>query len=98
MRHRDRTIGALNLFRTQPGELAEPDRRVAQALAGVATIGILQQRTARETTELNEQLRYALSSRVVIEQAKGILARYGRLDMARRSPRCATTPAATAYP
>ena len=81
MRHRDRTIGALNLFRTQPGELAEPDRRAAQALADVATIGILQQRTARETTELNEQLQYTLSGRVVIEQAKGILAHYGRLDM-----------------
>jgi GAF domain-containing protein len=81
MRHRDRVIGALNLFRSQPGELAEPDRRAAQALADVATIGILQHRAARHTAEVNDQLRHALASRVVIEQAKGILAHYGRLDM-----------------
>jgi len=81
MRHRARTIGALNLFRSEPGELAEPDRRAAQALADVATIAILQQRAARETAELNEQLEYALVSRVVIEQAKGILAQYGGLTM-----------------
>jgi len=81
MRHRERTIGALNLFRSEPGELAEADRRAAQALADVATIGILQQRAARETTEVNEQLEFALTSRVVIEQAKGILAHYGGLTM-----------------
>ncbi len=81
MRHRDRVIGALNLFRGQPGELAEPDRRAAQALADVATIGIMQHRTVRQTAEVNDQLRHALASRVVIEQAKGILAHYGRVDM-----------------
>ncbi len=81
MRHRERTIGALNLFRSEPGELAEADRRAAQALADVATIGILQQRAARETAELNEQLEFALASRVVIEQAKGILAQFGGLTM-----------------
>jgi GAF domain-containing protein len=81
MRHRVRTIGALNLFRSEPGELTEADRRAAQALADVATIGVLQQRAARETAELNEQLEYALASRVVIEQAKGILAQYGGLTM-----------------
>ena len=81
MRHRDRTIGALNLFRSEPGELTEADGRAAQALADVATIGILQQRAARETAELNEQLEYALASRVVIEQAKGILAHYSGFTM-----------------
>ncbi len=81
MRHRDRTIGALNLFRGEPGELAEADRRAAQALADVATIGILQVRATREVAEVNEQLEHALASRIVIEQAKGILAEYGGLTM-----------------
>ena len=81
MRHRNRTIGALNLFRTKPGELAHPDRRAAQALADAATIGILRQRDAEETPELNARLEHALAGRAVIEQAKGILAQYGRLDM-----------------
>jgi len=62
MRHRDRVIGAMDLFRTGPGELAEPDRCAAQALADVATIGILQHRAARQTAEVNDQLRHALAS------------------------------------
>ena len=89
MRHRDRVIGALNLFRGQPGELAEPDRRAAQALADVATIGIMQHRTVRQTAEVNDQLRHALASRVVIEQAKGILAHYGRAGHGPRVHRAA---------
>ncbi|MET0865458.1 MAG: GAF and ANTAR domain-containing protein [Nakamurella sp.] len=81
MRLRNTTIGALNLFRAQPGELAEADRRAAQALAHVATIGILQQRAARESNDLNEKLETALNSRVLIEQAKGIVAQQGSMDM-----------------
>jgi len=81
MRERNRTIGALNLFRTRPGELAHADRRAAQALADAATIGILRQRDAEETPELNARLEHALAGRAVIQQAKGILAQYGQLDM-----------------
>lgn len=81
MRLRDRIIGALNLFRTTPGELAEPHRRAAQALADAATIGILQHRDAQDTAELDAQLEPALSSHAVIDQATGILAQYGRMDM-----------------
>lgn len=81
LRLRAKTFGALNLFRTTPGELAEADRRVAQALADVATIGVLQERSARESAELNLQLERAMASRVVIEQAKGVLAQFGGLDM-----------------
>jgi len=81
MRLRDSTIGALNLFRSQPGELAEADRRAAQALADVATIGILQQRATQDSSDVNENLEIALNSRVAIEQAKGIVAQQGSMNM-----------------
>ncbi|MGK5556964.1 GAF and ANTAR domain-containing protein [Actinomadura kijaniata] len=74
MRLRDQVIGALNLFRAQPGELPDPVVRLGQALADVATIGLLQERAIRHSQVLTEQLQTALSSRVVIEQAKGVLA------------------------
>jgi transcriptional regulator with GAF, ATPase, and Fis domain len=74
LRLRDRVIGALNLFAVTTSGLSEADLRTGQALADVATIGILQQRTIREGEVLATQLQSALSSRVHIEQAKGVLA------------------------
>jgi transcriptional regulator with GAF, ATPase, and Fis domain len=74
LRLRDRVIGALNLFAVGTAGLSESDLRTGQALADVATIGILQQRTIREGEVLATQLQSALSSRVHIEQAKGVLA------------------------
>jgi ANTAR domain len=67
-------IGALNLFRTETGSMSDDDVVVAQALADIATIAILQNRKTVETGELNAQLTTALSSRIVIEQAKGMVA------------------------
>jgi transcriptional regulator with GAF, ATPase, and Fis domain len=81
MRLRSTTIGALNLFRSAPGELAAPDRDAAQALADIATIGILQYRASQENAELTRSLQGALNSRVVIEQAKGVLAENADLTM-----------------
>ncbi|MEY2474771.1 MAG: hypothetical protein QOG87_86, partial [Actinomycetota bacterium] len=74
MRLRGSVIGALNLFRIDEGEMRDIDVVAAQALADVATIGILQHRAVRETHIVNEQLAHALNSRIVIEQAKGVLA------------------------
>ena len=81
MRLRGAVIGALNLFRVDEGDMREVDVVSAQALADVATIGILQHRAVRETSIVNEQLTHALNSRVVIEQAKGVLAERAQLDM-----------------
>ncbi|NUT58170.1 MAG: GAF and ANTAR domain-containing protein [Agromyces sp.] len=74
LRLRDTTIGSLNLLRTEPGELNAHDVRAAHALADVATIGILHERTMRATETTREQLQLALNTRVTIEQAKGVLA------------------------
>ena len=75
LRLRGQVIGALNLFgNTDSSPIPERDVPVAQALADVATIAILQDRLARSRGLLAEQLQVALNSRVTIEQAKGALA------------------------
>ena len=81
MRLRSQIIGALNLFRSEPGALNDRDVIVAQALADVATIALLQHRTAVAAEVVNEQLTGALNSRILIEQAKGIIAERHQLDM-----------------
>jgi GAF domain-containing protein len=81
MRLRDEVIGALNLFGTVPGAFTPATLRVAQALADVATIGLLQERSLRRSETLAEQLQSALNSRVIIEQAKGKLAERNGVDM-----------------
>jgi GAF domain-containing protein len=74
MRLRGNGIGALNLFHVGEGAMLEDDINAAQALADVATIAILQHRATLESQVLNEQLHHALNSRILIEQAKGMVA------------------------
>ena len=81
MRLREQVIGALNLFRADAGAFAPADVRVGQALADVATISLLHERSMRLSDTLSEQLQTALNSRVVIEQAKGKLAERLGVDM-----------------
>ena len=81
MRLRGTVIGALNLFHIDPGEMRRADVDAAQALADVATIAILQHRATVEVQVLNEQLNQALNSRIVIEQAKGMVAERKAVDM-----------------
>ncbi|MEU8137021.1 GAF and ANTAR domain-containing protein [Streptodolium elevatio] len=81
MRLRHEVVGALNLFRATPGEFDTVDTQIAQALADVATISLLQQRSTHRSDVLNEQLQHALDSRVLIEQAKGKLAERHNIDM-----------------
>ncbi|HEV7823522.1 MAG TPA: GAF and ANTAR domain-containing protein [Mycobacteriales bacterium] len=81
MRLRTEVIGTLNLFGARPGALDEGTLRLGQALADVATIGLLQARSIRVRESLAEQLQTALNSRIVIEQAKGVVAERRNLDM-----------------
>lgn len=81
MRLRGTVVGALNLFHVEPGEMREADVDAAQALADVATIAILQHRAVHEAQVVNDQLHHALNSRVVIEQAKGMVAEREGLNM-----------------
>jgi transcriptional regulator with GAF, ATPase, and Fis domain len=81
MRLRTEVIGALNLFDASPGALDQGKLRIGQALADVASIGLLQQRAIRRRDVLTEQLQTALNSRVLIEQAKGVLAERLHLDV-----------------
>ena len=81
MRLRGNVLGALNLFHVHPGEMRSADVVAAQAMADVATIAILQHRATFEAQVVNEQLNHALNSRIVIEQAKGMVAEREGLDM-----------------
>jgi GAF domain-containing protein len=81
LRLRGTVIGTLNLFLSEPGLMSPEDASVARGLADVATIGILHERTIRENSVAREQLQHALDSRVVIEQAKGVIAQTRNVDM-----------------
>ena len=81
MRLRGNTIGALNLFGAELGDLPPADLRVAQALADAATITVLQERSIVAQKAVTEQLRVTLSRRAIVEQAKGVLAEVGGFDM-----------------
>ncbi len=82
LRLRGDIIGALNLFRNDTGSLSDGDIDVAQALADLASIAILQAQAATEARRRDEQLQHALDSRIIIEQAKGMLAERAQIDMA----------------
>jgi hypothetical protein len=81
MRLRDERLGALNLFSNQTYGLIEPDEAIAQAMADVATIGILHERFIRQREEVSQQLRAAFNARIALEQAKGIVAEATGTDM-----------------
>ena len=81
MRLRESVLGTLGLFGTHVGSLTEEDLSLAQALAHVGSVALVQAKTLADNAEIAEQLQGALSSRVVLEQAKGVLAQRGDIGM-----------------
>jgi len=74
-------LGCLNLFMSEPGGLSETDVALAQALADVASIAIVQDQATRDAAIREGHLQHALTSRIAIEQAKGMIAERFGLDM-----------------
>jgi GAF domain-containing protein len=74
LRLREEVIGALNVFRTEAGVFSGEDVLAGTAMADMATIGIMHERVVREGRLREQQLEHALENRMVVEQAKGILA------------------------
>lgn len=81
MRLRSDVIGALNLFSSRSAAMTQRDLALAQAMADIATIGILQERAIHDSRAFSAQLEVALESRIVIEQAKGIVAERDRVSV-----------------
>ena len=81
MRVQELRLGTLGLFGTSVGVLNDADLSLGQALADVASVAIVQDRSMTDRSKINSQLQTALTSRVLLEQAKGILAQQGDLDM-----------------
>ncbi|MDX6254733.1 MAG: hypothetical protein QOJ11_1067 [Frankiales bacterium] len=80
MRLRENTLGAMGLFGDTPGPLTERDLTLAQALADVASVALVQDKAVNDRGAVVEQLQIALNSRVVLEQAKGVVAHIGDMD------------------
>ena len=81
MRVRRDTVGAMNLFRLEPGRMDEADMSLGQGMADIAAVALLQERTVRESRGVIAELQGALNSRVMIEQAKGILAESAHISV-----------------
>ncbi len=82
LRLRATTIGALNLFSDAESPMDESDVMIARGFADMATISVLQHGAVTEVERVNEQLSHALTSRIVIEQAKGVIAERAEIDVA----------------
>ena len=81
MRLKGTVLGTLGLFGKEPGGLGEDDLALAQALVHVASVAIVNERAATDRDTVNAQLERALSSRIAVEQAKGVLAHAGEMEM-----------------
>jgi GAF domain-containing protein len=81
MRLLDTVLGTLGLFGDAVGRLEDDDLALAQALAHVASVAIVNEQSAADITTVNTQLQQALRNRIILEQAKGVIAHTGHVDM-----------------
>lgn len=81
LRLKAHTLGCLNMFMSEPGGLADTDVALAQALADVASIAIIQDQATRDAAIREGHLQHALNSRIAIEQAKGMIVEHNKIDM-----------------
>lgn len=98
LRLRERTVGTLDLFCHARSGLTESEIKRARILANMGAIGLITQRTVREQETVAEQLQTALESRVIIEQAKGVIAERSRLSMGVAFERLRLTARSTRRP
>ncbi|WP_134742381.1 GAF and ANTAR domain-containing protein [Nocardioides sp. 503] len=81
MRLRHQNLGTLGLFANRAGLLGQDDQELVQALAHVASVAIVNEAAASDSATVNAQLQRALTSRIVLEQAKGVIAHTGSVEM-----------------
>ncbi|MET0147127.1 MAG: GAF and ANTAR domain-containing protein [Ilumatobacteraceae bacterium] len=81
LRLKGATLGCLNLFMRQAAALSDADVALAQALADVASITMVQEQAARQVATQHAHLRRTLNGRIAIEQAKGMIAESAGLGM-----------------
>lgn len=81
MRLRDTVLGVLGLFGDEVGRLDDEDLALAQALAHVVSVALVNEKSVGDLATINAQLQRALTSRITIEQAKGVIAHTGGVDM-----------------
>jgi GAF domain-containing protein len=98
LRLRRQVLGALNLFTVEGRALTEEHLAVAQGMADIATIGLLHERALRDQVVLAEQLQTALHSRIVIEQAKGVLSARAAISVGEAFRRMRTHARRTGQP
>jgi GAF domain-containing protein len=82
LRLRHVTLGALNMLNTSPDPMDEANIIVARAFADLAALSIVQHRASTEAQRVNQQLSSALNSRIVIEQAKGVISERAGVELA----------------
>ena len=81
MRLRDPSSAPSACSGTAPARSTPTTRHSPQALVHVASVAIVNEKSAADRDVINDQLQHALNSRIVLEQAKGVLAYVGKLDM-----------------